>query len=509
VGVTEGVDSAVWVPEPVPVAVAVGDVLRLLVVDPVVESDPVADELAPSVNDAVGERDIEREREDVDEGVTEDVCVPVDVWLDVGVPLSDSVSVELGVPESLDVTEALAPSVIDAVEVSEREGLSDSVDDGVDDGVGVGEEVALPVGVDDGVPLTVALLDMLELAVKDGVSEELGVPLADAPLDSVVVGVTVDDDETLCVEDRLSLPVGVTEGVDSALPVPDPVAVTVAVGDVLTLLVVDPVVESNPVDEELAPSVSDAVGVRDIERERDVVDEGVTDDVGVPVGVWLDVGVPLSEDDFVVLGVCELLGVDDALAPSVIDDVADSETELDKDKVVLGVAEDVGVPDVVWLGVVVLLTESVFVLLGVSELLEVIDALAPTVLDGVGESDGDALRVSVDDSDGERVPSKDESKEGTCVLLIEDDDTRLGVDVAVFVGVGVVDDVPVDEEVLLPDSLLVSEPVPEALGVIEADAPKVSGGVCVFDTDALSVVVDDGVDDDVCVSVDVPETVAV
>lgn len=147
------------------------------------------------------------------------------------------------------------------------------------------------------------------------------------------------------------------------------------------------------------------------------------------------------------------------------------------------------------------LTESVLVVLGVPELLGVVDALAPTVIDGVGESEGDALRVSVEES----MFCEDDAP------LIDADETRLAVidPVCVDVGVGVADEVPVNDAVSLPDTLLVSEPVPEELGVIEADAPRVRGGVCVFEIDALSVVVDDGVDDEVCVSVDVPDTVAV
>jgi hypothetical protein len=259
--------------------------LTLLVVDPVVESDPVADELAPSVSDAVGVRDVERERDGVLLGVIDEVGVSVAVLLDVGVPLSEDDSVVLGVPELLGVCDALAPSVIDGVGDSEREELADSVDDDVEDGVRVDVGVALPVGVTDGVSVAVVLEETLGLAVTDGVSEAVGVPLADAPRESVVDGVLEGDEDMLCVVERLSLPVGVPEGVDADVPVPDPVPDTVAVGDALTLLVLDPVFESEPVDDELAPRVTEAVGVHETELDNDDVVLGVKDGVGVPVVV--------------------------------------------------------------------------------------------------------------------------------------------------------------------------------------------------------------------------------
>jgi hypothetical protein len=48
-----------------------------------------------------------------------------------------------------------------------------------------------------------------------------------------------------------------------------------------SVIVVEPVPESEPVFDELAPVVTDAVGVRDTDRERLIVELGVIDDVAV------------------------------------------------------------------------------------------------------------------------------------------------------------------------------------------------------------------------------------
>ena len=47
----------------------------------------------------------------------------------------------------------------------------------------------------------------------------------------------------------------------------------------LSLIVVDAVPESDPVEDGLAPAVNDDVGVRVQDRERLCVDDGVLDDV--------------------------------------------------------------------------------------------------------------------------------------------------------------------------------------------------------------------------------------
>jgi hypothetical protein len=83
------------------------------------------------------------------------------------------------------------------------------------------------------------------------------------------------------------------------------------------------------------------------------------------------------------------------------------------------------------------------------------------------------------------------------------------VDEAVIDGVGVDEPVPDTVAVRLPEVVLVIEPVPEILGEVDADAPSVREEVGVFETEALRVAVDDGVDDGVGVPVVVLELVAV
>ena len=73
---------------------------------------------------------------------------------------------------------------------------------------------------------------------------------------------------------------------------------------------------SLPVADALAPLVTDAVGVRETERERLCVLDGVTEDVGVPEDVPVPVIVPLVETVDDPVGVTEGVGVTDALAPS-------------------------------------------------------------------------------------------------------------------------------------------------------------------------------------------------
>ena len=82
-----------------------------------------------------------------------------------------------------------------------------------------------------------------------------GVPLADAPRESVDAVEIVDDNDRLLVDERGSLlvPVGVCDGLCEELA---PV-VTDAVG----------VCESDAVFNELAPTVTEAVGVSDADAE--------------------------------------------------------------------------------------------------------------------------------------------------------------------------------------------------------------------------------------------------
>jgi hypothetical protein len=236
---------------------------RVIVVEPVPESEPVFDELAPVVTDAVGERDTDRERLIVELGVIDDVAV-----------------LEL-------------------------------------------------VGVLVGVPLPVALGDTLEL------SEILGVILALAP--NVTEGVAEFDNDALRVD--------VDDGVREEVAVPDPVEVAELVGVDVRVIVVEPVPVSEPVFDELAPTVTEAVGVRDTDRERLVVELGVIDDVAVFELVGVPVVVPLPDSLAELLGVSEILGVALALAPNVTEGVAEFDSDALREEVDEGVDDAVPVDD--------------------------------------------------------------------------------------------------------------------------------------------------------------------
>ena len=83
---------------------------------------------------------------------------------------------------------------------------------------------------------------------------------------------------------------------------PDPVEVTVLVGVDVSVIVVEPVPLLEPVFDELAPMVTEAVGVRVSDRERLDVELGVIDDVPVPVCVGVTGGVDEAVSDAVDVG---------------------------------------------------------------------------------------------------------------------------------------------------------------------------------------------------------------
>ncbi len=200
-----GVIDGVPVPDSVDVTELVGVDDRVIVVEPVPESEPVLDELAPVVTDAVGEGDRDRERLDVELGVVDDVAVFELVGVPVVVPLLETLADILGVSEILGVALALAPNVTEGVAEFDSDALREEVDEGVDDAVPVDDEVPEPelVCVDVGGGVAVAVVESDD--VEDDVTQEVGVPLADPPADSVVVGVEV----LVVVDDPLSLLVGV------------------------------------------------------------------------------------------------------------------------------------------------------------------------------------------------------------------------------------------------------------------------------------------------------------
>ena len=204
-----GVQELDPVPDPDGETVPVGVDEKVIVVEPVPEKEPVFEELAPRVTDAVGERETDRERLVVELAVDDGVPVPELVGELVDVPLPVMLAVRLGVSEMLGVSLALAPKVTDGVAEFDNEALSVDEVEGVIEDVPVLDEVPDPVFVCEGVGggVVVAVSELEDEG--DGVSDDDGVPLAEAPADRVVVGVAVTVVERLNVVDPLSLPEGV------------------------------------------------------------------------------------------------------------------------------------------------------------------------------------------------------------------------------------------------------------------------------------------------------------
>ncbi len=351
VGVPERVDVAV--PVALVVCDAVGvredDCVVVALADPL--SLPVLLGLAPLETLAVGVHDTEREGDCVVLGVSLEVAVGVAVGETVGVPLAERVDVVEGLPLLLGVSDALAPIVTDGVSVLETEDDREAVVLGVGDGVPVVDTVGVPVDVLVGVGSAVAVEEVVPDGETVAERETDGVPLAVPPTEIVAEGVALTVFERLRVVDPLSDPVGVCDGVIDDVPVPLPVRVAVGVTDRLVVDVALSVPLSLPVLLGLAPRVTLAVGVREIERERLAVELGVSDEVGVGDDVVDAVGVPLSET----------VGDADALAPMDVEDVPVLECDDDGVPVADGVCELVpeGVP--VKLDVTLLLTLDVTV----------------------------------------------------------------------------------------------------------------------------------------------------
>jgi hypothetical protein len=301
------------------VCVPVGDPVALVEAVTLEESDTlgVMDAEAPTVTDAVGVREFDAASVLVLEGVAN--ADPDDVGDGLLVPESDGVTLDVIEVESETVPEleGLAPLVRLAVGdfdcVLERL----CVELAVDDDVGVPEVVLELEPVCEGVAGGVdeALCDAVDVGDED--SDRDGVALAEPPIDWVVDGDAVTVAERLSDVDPLSLPDGVCVGVRESEAVPDPVEVTVLVGVDVSVIVVEPVPLLEPVFDELAPMVTEAVGVRVSDRERLDVELGVIDDVPVPDSVEVTELVGVEERVIVVepvpLSVPEL----DALAPVV------------------------------------------------------------------------------------------------------------------------------------------------------------------------------------------------
>ena len=170
------------------------------------------------------------------------------------------------------------------------------------------DDVALEVIVDESVTVgeTLALNDVE------------GVLLALPPSDNVAVGDAETEFERLVVVDSRSLVVCVCEGEFDDVGVPDDVEVNVPVPVALELVVTELVSELELVIDELAPLVSDAVGVFEFDFDKLCVDDGDCDEVGVPllVLVALVVAVELSLKVFdavpdVMIGVSLEVGLGD------------------------------------------------------------------------------------------------------------------------------------------------------------------------------------------------------
>ncbi len=117
------------------------------------------------------------------------------------------------------------------------------------------------------------------------------------------------------------------------------------------------------------------------------------------------------------LGVSDILGVTLALAPSVKLGVAEFESDALREAVDEGVKDDVPVLEPVGVLVGVPLAVSLAVTLGVSDILGVPLALAPSVKLGVAEFDNDELREDVDDGVDDDVPVLEEVPEPELVCV--------------------------------------------------------------------------------------------
>jgi hypothetical protein len=196
----------------------------------------------------------------------------------------------------------------------------------------------------------------------------------------------------------------------------------------------EPEAESEPVFEGLAPDDIEAVGVRDRDGESDAVELGDVDGVPVLDDVVLEVGVTLRDRVLVVLGVPELLGVNDALAP--------------KDRVVVGVSESDELRDAEVEAVDDEVPDGVAVALLVGEFDAVLDAVGLAETVALGLTDG------VPDLDGELLA--DAPRDSVIVGVLVCDDERLGVDDKLSLTDGVCDGVEA--------ALEVPEPVPVDVG---------------------------------------------
>ena len=139
------------------------------------------------------------------------VAVPVDegVMVTVQEPLAVIVDVIEGVPLLEFVFDEEAPTLNEAVAEKDIDALRVIVEEADKDAVPVPEVVELAVGVTDAVMLELTVLDAVAGGEFVALNDVEGVPLADPPMLRVVVGDAVTVVEVLIVVQLLSLPEGV------------------------------------------------------------------------------------------------------------------------------------------------------------------------------------------------------------------------------------------------------------------------------------------------------------
>ncbi len=230
---------------------------------------------APCVSDAVGVGVGVDDSDRLASIVPEGVRVPEDVSDGVRVAVCDGDTVVEGVERSEPVDDALAPSLRDVV----GEAVID--DEVVVEGVGVPEAVGVGVGVWRPVVDAVGVAVLEGVLLKDGEAEGLsdpellGVPLEDAPRERDAVGDPVDEADSEELDVVVAVELGVPEGVGlvvaGGVPVDDGVEEGVA--------------RFEPEDDALAPWLRDVVGEAVIDADVVVEGVGVSEEVGVGVGV--------------------------------------------------------------------------------------------------------------------------------------------------------------------------------------------------------------------------------
>ena len=353
----------------VPVPVGVGELEGVAVEEgdgveaPLRELEPVVEADAPAVKEAVGDKDAVLLLLRVLLGVMDGVKVPLGVDELEAVPEELCVAVPELLRELEPVVEADAPAVKEAVGDKDAVLLL----------LWVVLAVAFPVPLLEGVAVGVGVGEGVALLVDDEVKEIVPVAEADAP--SVMEAVALQDSEELADN--------VVEGVCEGLGVPVCVGELETVPDPLCEDVREPLNDALPLFEEDAPAVREAVGDMESVLLAVSVEVGVERGELLLVAVGELDGVPVPLCDAVAEPLIEIEPVFDEEAPKVMEAVGDAESAPLPLTVVLDVAfpvpllEDVAVPEEVADGVTVLVGDAVM------EMVPVLEADAPTVTDAV------------------------------------------------------------------------------------------------------------------------------